>query len=98
MRRRSSASRAILRGALVCLHVSNEFGERVGWKILRRDQGARCFDDKAECREVSERVVGRLLVERLAPGMGTTIANHKLIAIGRCFCDPERPKGATCAR
>src|SRR4029450_11183400 len=71
---RSSTGGAILHGVLISLQVGNEFGERICWKILRGNDRTRCLDDEPECREIGNRVVGRLLVERLTPGMSAAVA------------------------
>jgi hypothetical protein len=59
---------------LVCLYVGNAFGERICWKILRGDDRTRCLDDEPERHEIGSCVVGRLLVERLTPGMSAAVA------------------------
>ena len=84
---RSSTGRAKLYRVLVGLHVGNEFGERICWKILRGNDRTRCLDDEPERREIGKRVVGRLLVERLTPGMSAAVADDKLIAIRWGFRD-----------
>src|SRR5262245_44579420 len=94
---RSSTGGTILHSGLVCLHVGNELRERICWKSLRSNDRARCLNDEAERREIGKRVVGRLLVERLTPGMSAAVADDELIAIRRRFRDPQRTKRATCA-
>jgi hypothetical protein len=88
MRSRSRTGGAIFHRVLVCLHVGNEFGERICWKILRGNDCTRGLDDKPERREVGNRVIGRLFVERLTPGMGAAVADDELLAIRWRFCYP----------
>src|SRR4029450_10096403 len=86
---RSSTGGAILHRVFISLQVGNEFGERICWKILRGNDRTRCLDDEPERREIGNRVVGRLLVERLTPGMSAAVADDELIAIRWRFGDPE---------
>ena len=90
MRRRARAGMAILHLRLVRLHVGDELLQRVGRKVLRHDDDARRLDHEAERREVGERVVGRILVERLAPGVGAAVADHELRAVGRRLRHAQR--------
>src|SRR4029450_7311344 len=71
--------------------------ERICWKILRGNDRTRCLDDEPERREIGNRVVGRLLVERLTPGMSAAVADDELIAIRWRFGDPWGAESAACA-
>ena len=84
---RSSTGGTILHRVLVCFHVANEFRERICWKILRGNDRTRRLNDESESREIGNRVVGRLLVKRLAPGMSAAVADDELIAVRWRFRD-----------
>src|SRR6478672_1701030 len=85
---RSSTGGAILHRALVCLHVGNEFGERICWKILRGNDHTPGLNDEPKRCKIGNCVVGRLLVERLTPGMSAAVADDELIAIRWRFRNP----------
>ena len=72
------------------MNSGSEFARRVFGVI----QDARRLDDESERGEIGERVVRRLLVERLAPGMGAAVAEHELVAVGRSLRDAQRANGA----
>src|SRR6516164_289764 len=65
--------------------------QRVGRKVLRGNNDPGRLDDESERREVSERVVGRRFVERLAPDMGAAVAKDEFGAVGRRSRHAERP-------
>src|SRR5215831_8532781 len=94
---RSSTGGAVLHRILVCLHIRDEFGERICWKILRDNDRTRCLDDEPERREISKRAIGRLFVERLTPGMSADVADDELIPIRWCFRHPQGAESAACA-
>ena len=68
-------------------------------QILARDQDARRFRDQPDRREIGDGIVGRLLVQRLAEGLGAAIADQDRVAVGRPpwrhaarpSCRPRRP-------
>ena len=94
MRRRAGAGGGELDRPLVCFDIGDELRQRVHRKILRHDDRARRLDGKSKRREVAQRFVRRVLVERLAPAMGTVVAEHELRAV-RCGArHAERADGA----
>ncbi len=87
VRARADAGGAELRGAHIGLQVGDEPLEVVGRQALARDQRTRRFRHQADRLEVGDRVVERLLIERLIVGLGAGIADENRVAVGRRLCD-----------
>ena len=90
MRGGAGARRGELDLVLVRLHVGDELLHRVGRQVLRHDDDARRLDREAKRREVLDRVVGRRLVERLAPAVRAVVAEHELRAVRRAARHAQR--------
>ena len=82
MRRRAGAGRAELHLGLVGLGVGDELLEVLGRQILAHGQHDRHLGEQRDRREIGLRIVERLLVERLALGMGADGAEHEGVAVG----------------
>src|ERR1700704_6077895 len=52
-------------------------------KSPRSDQRTRRLHNEADRRKVAVRIVRRPLVKRLAPNVGTAVAEYELVSIGR---------------
>ena len=98
MRRRSRTCRSILHLGLALAGVSHEFLQIAGRHVLPRDQDERLLGDERDGDKIVQRVIGRMLVQRLAEGMRAGAAEQELIAVGRCPRDPCRPRCAAGAR
>ena len=80
---RAGARRAERHLSLILLGIFDEVLQRVGGKILARDEDQRHLGDEGRGREIAGGVVGRLLVERLVLGVGADGAEHEGGAVGR---------------
>ena len=81
---------AVFRRSVLSLEIGDELLQRVGRKVLRGNNDPGRLDDESERREVSERVVGRRFVERLAPDMGAAVGKNEFGAVGRRSRHAER--------
>jgi len=63
VRPRAAAGRSVLHLRLVRFRVGDEFGKRVRWKVLARDEHPRRVRDQGDGRKVGHGVVERLLVQ-----------------------------------
>ena len=97
MRGRAGAGRAELHLALVLLGVGDELLEAVDRQVLAHRQDDRHLGEQRHRRELLDRIVERLLVERLALGMRADRAEHDLVAVGRRGRDALRAGHAACA-
>ena len=84
----------VLHLVLVRLHVGDQLLQIVHRQALARDQEARRFRDHPDRLEVLGRVVGLLLVERLAVGVGAGVADQERVAVGRRLGDAAAADGA----
>ncbi len=87
MRGRAGAARAELYRGLVRARMGHESRQIVRRKVRSRDQHQRRLGDQRDRREITRRVIERMLVERLVLGVRPDIAEHDLIAVGRRLGD-----------
>ena len=84
----AGARRAKLHLRVVRLGVGDELLEIRRRQVLAHDQDQRHVRQQTDRREISRRVVERLLVHGLALGMGADSANHEGVAVRRRISDP----------
>ena len=67
---RAGSRRAILHRLLVRPHIGGEFLQRIGGKVLAREQNGRLASHQPGRHEVDRKIIERGLVERLVDGVG----------------------------
>ena len=77
------AGRAELHLALVLLGVGDEFLEILHRQVLAHGQQDRNLGDERDRREIVDGAVERLLIQRLALGVGADGPEHHGVAVGR---------------
>ena len=92
------AGRAVIHLALIGLCIGHELLQRVHRQILARDQHQRDFRDQVHRREIGDRVVERLLVQRLRMRMGRDGAEDRGVTVGRSLRDAVAAHHAAGAR
>ena len=98
MRGRTGAAGRVHHLALVGLGVGDELLEVVRRQVLLGHQQQRRVGDEGHRLEIVRRVIGRLLVHRVADRMGADRGEHEQVAVGRRLRHPQRAGHAAAAR
>ena len=87
MHARADSGGAVLHLALIGFGVGHEFRQRIGRKILARDQDPRRIREQRDVLEIGDGIVERLLVERLIDGKNGAARKQHGVTVGRRLRD-----------